>query len=77
MSIELLPPDPTYPRTFHVRPNYCRCHPETCGCNDWALFDPDGKRVTTFYHEEDAEKQSMRLRRKMWTRQIYIDCPTS
>ena len=28
MSIELLPPDPQYPNAYHVRSNYCRCHPD-------------------------------------------------
>lgn len=77
MSIELLPPDLVYPRQFHVRPNYCKCHPETCCCGYLAVHDPDGDKVATFNHKDDAGKLTMRLRRKMWTRQIYIDCPTS
>ena len=54
MSIELLPPDPQYPSGYHVRTNYCRCHPETCCCNDWAVHGPDGEKHSTHFHEETA-----------------------
>jgi len=47
MSIELLPPDPVYPAGYHVRPNYCRCHPETCCCSNYAVHDKAGAKVTT------------------------------
>lgn len=55
MSIELLPPTPNHPGTWHVRRNACNCHPETCCCDDWAVFDPDGKRYGTFFHKKDAD----------------------
>jgi hypothetical protein len=38
---------------FTVRPNQCSCHPETCGCNPWAVFI-DGRKDLTFFHEQDA-----------------------
>lgn len=55
MSIELLPPDKTYPATYHVRPNHCTCHPETCCCNDWAVYAPNGTKVATFYYKTVAK----------------------
>ncbi len=70
MSMELLPPDPKYPRRFHVRQNYCRCHPESCGCDDWAIYDPNGEKVTTFHNKNDADKYTMQLRRRMWASQL-------
>lgn len=54
MSIELLPPTPKYPKEYHVRPNYCTCHPETCCCNDWAVHAPDGSKVDTFFYKQAA-----------------------
>jgi len=33
---------------FTVKQNYCNCHPETCACNDWAVYDGD-KKLTTFF----------------------------
>ncbi len=55
MSIELLPPDPEYPNTYHVRLNWCRCHPETCCCNDWAVHSPSGEKLSTYFHKSDAD----------------------
>ena len=37
-----------------VRTNYCRCHPETCGCNDWAVYVGSEKHSTHF-HKRVAE----------------------
>ncbi len=54
MSMELLPPDPVYPKAYHVRDNWCRCHPETCCCNDYAVHAPDGTKYSTHFHEDDA-----------------------
>jgi len=28
---------------FTVKQNYCNCHPETCACNDWVVYDGDKK----------------------------------
>ena len=41
---------------YLVEVNRCNCHPETCCCNDWVLYDPDGEKITTFFHKKDAEK---------------------
>lgn len=54
MSIELLPPTKTYPAKYHVRQNFCRCHPETCCCDDWAVHLPSGKKYTTHNSKEVA-----------------------
>jgi hypothetical protein len=57
MSVELLPADRKASKGFEVRPNRCNCHPETCCCNDWAVYGPDGTKVRpTFFHEEDADE---------------------
>ena len=37
-----------------VRLNYCRCHPETCGCDDWAVYVGNEKHSTHF-HKHVAE----------------------
>jgi hypothetical protein len=55
MSIELLPPTPIYDKKYHVRINFCDCHPETCCCNDWAVHTPDGEKEITFYKKNDAQ----------------------
>jgi hypothetical protein len=54
MSIELLPPTKTYPKSYHVRYNYCQCHPETCCCNDWAVHEPNGNKHSTYFHRNTA-----------------------
>lgn len=54
MSTELLPSTPKYKKEWHVRKNYCQCHPETCCCNDWAVHKPDGEKCTTFFNHKDA-----------------------
>jgi hypothetical protein len=47
--------EPEAPRIkAEVRPNWCRCHPETCSCNDWAVFQGSEKHSTHF-HKETAE----------------------
>lgn len=55
MSLEYLPPAPVYPAAFHVRPNWCDCHPETCCCNDWAVHAPDGTRHSTHFPRSTAQ----------------------
>lgn len=55
MSIELLPPTKTYPAAYHVRQNWCRCHPETCCCRDFAVHAPNGDKHSTHNSEEDAK----------------------
>ena len=55
MSIELLPPTPKYPNSYHVRTNYCQCHPETCCCNDWAVHDHNGEKHSTYFYRKDAD----------------------
>lgn len=56
MSIELASSDQEYPNEYHVRPNWCNCHPETCCCNDWAVHAPNGDKHSTYRHEEIAEE---------------------
>ncbi len=64
MSIELLPPDPEYTDAYHVRSNWCRCHPETCCCNDWAVHAPDGEKHSTYFHRETADEVAEALNMK-------------
>jgi hypothetical protein len=45
---------------FTVKRNYCNCHPETCACNDWAVYDGD-KKLNTFFHEQDATIYALTL----------------
>jgi hypothetical protein len=61
MSIELLPPDKKHPNEYHVRPNYCRCHPETCCCDPWAVFDGNGEKWETFWDKTIAERVAKSL----------------
>ncbi len=56
MSVELLPPTPQYKNEWHVRPNHCRCHPETCCCDGWAIHKPNGEKYSTMYQKKDAEE---------------------
>jgi hypothetical protein len=43
-------------KEFTVGRNRCNCHPETCGCDDWAVFTPKGKKWETFYNKENADE---------------------
>jgi hypothetical protein len=43
------------PKRYTVEPNSCSCHPETCCCNDWAVYDK-GKKVITFFEKCAAER---------------------
>jgi hypothetical protein len=43
------------PAEYVVKPNRCNCHPETCGCNPWAIFRGSHKH-STHYHKEVAEQ---------------------
>jgi len=62
MSIELLPPsEKKNTGKYHVKPNWCGCHPETCCCNDWVLNDPKGEKVTTFFNKSDAQALADKL----------------
>jgi hypothetical protein len=42
--------------TYRVEVNYCRCHPETCCCNDWRIVDSKGDKVSTHFLKEDADR---------------------
>lgn len=33
---------------WSLRKNTCRCHPETCNCNDWAIYLNESKFCTVF-----------------------------
>ena len=55
MSLELLPPTPKHLSKWHVRANRCRCHPETCCCDDWAVYDTNGENYLTFFDKESAD----------------------
>lgn len=38
---------------FSVRRNSCDCHPETCCCDKWAIYQ-DEKKITTIFSKETA-----------------------
>ena len=40
---------------YTVKLNYCKCHPETCSCNDWAIYDIKNEKVSSHFHKEEAE----------------------
>ena len=46
--------------TYNVIKNYCRCHPETCGCNPWAVVDGT-TTITTCYDKDTAEAVATKL----------------
>ena len=33
---------------------HCSCHPDTCNCRRWRLYDPSGEHVASFSDEQDA-----------------------
>ena len=41
---------------YQVKPNWCRCHPETCCCDHWAIVNPDGSKHSTHYAKEHADE---------------------
>ena len=41
---------------YEVRFNSCGCHPETCCCNDWAIFSTDGKKHSTHFTRQLADQ---------------------
>ena len=41
---------------FTAARNHCNCHPETCCCKDWAVFNPDGRKHST-HHEKVTAQQ--------------------
>lgn len=46
-------------QTYSVGINFCNCHPETCCCNRYAIFEnKDGKMVkhSTHYAEKTAKE---------------------
>lgn len=64
MSIEYLPPTPRYPNKYHVRQNWCDCHPETCCCNDWAVHFHNGNKHSTYFKRQAAEDVAYALQFK-------------
>lgn len=41
---------------YEVERNNCRCHPETCCCDDWAIISPTGEKHSTYFHKSTAEE---------------------
>lgn len=39
---------------YKVGVNYCNCHPETCCCNDWAIYNENDEKYSTFFRKEVA-----------------------
>jgi hypothetical protein len=50
--------------TYTVEVNTCQCHPETCACNDWRVVTKGGRKVSTHYLKEDAERMAAALNGK-------------
>jgi hypothetical protein len=40
---------------YNVKRNECDCHPQTCTCNDWAVYDDKDKKFATFFDKITAE----------------------
>jgi hypothetical protein len=49
------------PKKYEVARNRCNCHPETCCCNDWAVYAPGGEKWDTFFKKENADKVAKAL----------------
>ncbi len=48
---------------YYVAPNHCNCHPETCCCDDWAIYDSEDDQVfETFFRKEEAEYRIAELK---------------
>jgi hypothetical protein len=45
---------------YQVVPNQCSCHPETCCCDDWAIFE-NGSKKLTMHRKEDADEYAATL----------------
>jgi hypothetical protein len=54
---------------YKVVPNRCKCHPETCCCNDWAV-EYEGKKIDTFFHEDDATEYAILLTQQSLLKRI-------
>lgn len=48
---------------YSVEVNHCKCHPETCCCNDWRVVNTDGDKISTHFYREDAERVAAMLNR--------------
>ena len=46
---------------YEVRLNFCNCHPETCCCNTWAVYQPDGTKHSTFCYRSEAYEVAQNL----------------
>lgn len=42
-------------KLYTFGPNYCDCHPETCCCDKWAIYKPNGEKYVTVYMKATAE----------------------
>jgi hypothetical protein len=41
---------------YVVKVNRCKCHPETCVCNDWAVYNTYiDEKVTTHFDKAEAD----------------------
>jgi len=51
---------------FEVKRNLCNCHPETCCCNDWAIFK-SGIKHSTYFNKRVAEDvaEALNIREKL------------
>lgn len=41
--------------SYSVKRNSCSCHPETCCCNDWAVYK-DTEKHSTYFDKKTAEE---------------------
>ena len=46
--------------SYEVIPNRCKCHPETCCCNDWAVYYNDGKDIYFDLRKENKHSTHFR-----------------
>jgi hypothetical protein len=64
MSIELLLPEKKYSLIYHVRKNMCNCHPETCCCMPFAVFDRNNELISTHFTKDIANHYAKLLNDK-------------
>ncbi len=47
---------------YVVRPTHCNCHPETCCCNPWEVFDTtESQTISRFYKRAHADSLASEL----------------
>lgn len=52
-------------KRYIIRPNWCNCHPETCCCDDYVIWDTKkNKKLMTIFNLSTAEHVIKKLNKK-------------